>query len=88
MAHRDEEWEWYSSPVEQNVSSSQKFRNDYYRCLHLSETSEGERENEAKWLVGGPQTEVGFPSPRQFLTSLVDSHFTGQKLRHERPESL
>ena len=28
-------------------------------------TSEGEGENEAKWLVGGPQTEVGFPSPQR-----------------------
>ena len=58
-------------------------------------TSEGERENEAKWLVGGPQTEVGFPSPPQFLgnargrrTIAISLRAKDKRLRHERPESL
>ena len=65
-------------------------------------TSEGEGENEAKWLVGGPQTEAGFPSPqrkkykkRQFLdksrgrrTIAISLRAKDKRLRHERPESL
>ena len=66
-------WEWYSPPVELKLSSSQKVtvRNECgsHRCSHLSDLGSPDigrgRRKWSQMIGGGPQTEVGFPSPQR-----------------------
>ena len=66
-------WEWYSPPVELTLSSSQKVtvKNECgsHRCSHLSDLGSPDiGRGKRKWsqmIGGGPQTEVGFPSPQR-----------------------
>ena len=97
--------------VELKLSSGQKVtvRNDCgsHRCLHLSDLGSPDigrgRRKWSQMIGGGPQTEVGFPSPQRkkntkknsFLdksrgrrTTAISLRAKDKRLRHERPESL
>ena len=66
-------WEWYSPPVELTLSSSQKVtvmrECGSHRRSHLSDLGSPDigrgRRKWSQMIGGGPQTEVGFPSPQR-----------------------